>query len=134
MQSRVAPPSRRTHQNHGVRWDGIKPMVWVGLGNYATVFGVPKLLGTIVKAFKLVVFFSAIPVGLGLVVASVMRRVAAGHLGSVARTVIFLPQIIPLVAAGIIWGWLLALPGQVNQLLRAVGLGSITRAWLGDFD
>ena len=35
------------------------------------------------------------------------------------------------VAAGIIWGWLLALPGVINQFLRAIGLGVITRAWLG---
>jgi raffinose/stachyose/melibiose transport system permease protein len=116
------------------RWDGIGPMTWVGLKNYATVIGVPNLLGTIGNAFKLVVFFSFIPVALGLVVASVMRRVAAGRLGSIARTVIFLPQIIPLVAAGIIWGWLLAFPGMLNEALRAFGLGGAARAWLGDFD
>jgi raffinose/stachyose/melibiose transport system permease protein len=48
--------------------------------------------------------------------------------------VLFLPQIIPLVAAGIMWSWLLSTDGLVNQVLRAVGLGSLTRAWLGDFD
>jgi raffinose/stachyose/melibiose transport system permease protein len=109
-------------------------MIWVGLKNYATVLGVPNLLGTIGNAFKLVAFFSFIPVALGLVVASVMRRVAAGRLGSIARTVVFLPQIIPLVAAGIIWGWILALPGMLNEALRAIGLGGAARAWLGDFD
>ena len=102
--------------------------------NYATVLEVPDLLGTIFNAFRLVVFFSFIPVALGLVVASVIHRVATGRLGAVARTVLFLPQVIPLVAAGIIWGWLLALPGLINQILKAVGLGAITRAWLGDFD
>jgi len=116
------------------RWDGIGEMTWVGLKNYATILEVPDLLGTIVNAFKLVVFFSFIPVALGLVVASVIHRVATGRLGALARTVLFLPQVIPLVAAGIIWGWLLALPGLINQALRMVGLGSITRAWLGDFD
>ena len=50
-----------------------------------------------------------------------------------ARTVLFLPQVIPLVAAGIIWGWLLALPGLINQILRGIGLGALARAWLGDF-
>jgi raffinose/stachyose/melibiose transport system permease protein len=117
-----------------VRWDGIGPMTWVGLRNYETVLGDPDLLGTIFNAFRLVVWFSFIPVTLGLVVASVIHRVATGRLGVVARTVLFLPQVIPLVAAGIIWGWLLALPGLINQVLRAVGLGAITRAWLGDFD
>lgn len=116
------------------RWDGIGEMTWVGLNNYATVLEDPDLTGTIVNAFKLVVFFSFIPVALGLVVASVMHRVATKRLGAVARTILFLPQVIPLVAAGIIWGWLLAFPGAINQVLRAGGLGSITRAWLGDFD
>jgi len=116
------------------RWNGVGPMTWVGLKNYVTVFEVPDLLGTIVNAFWLVIWFSFIPVTLGLVVASVIHRVATGRLGEVSRTVLFLPQVIPLVAAGIIWGWLLALPGLVNQILKAVGLGEITRAWLGDFD
>jgi raffinose/stachyose/melibiose transport system permease protein len=116
------------------RWNGVGPMTWVGLKNYVTVFEVPDLLGTIVNAFWLVIWFSFIPVTLGLVVASVIHRVATGRLGEVSRTILFLPQVIPLVAAGIIWGWLLALPGLVNQLLKAVGLGEITRAWLGDFD
>src|SRR5512138_1437382 len=116
------------------RWNGIGPMTWVGLKNYVTVFEVPDLLGTIVNAFWLVVWFSLIPVTLGLVVASVIHRVATGRLGEISRTVLFLPQVIPLVAAGIIWGWLLALPGLVNQILKTVGLGELTRAWLGDFD
>jgi raffinose/stachyose/melibiose transport system permease protein len=116
------------------RWNGVGPMTWVGLKNFATVFEVPDLLGTIFNAFWLVIWFSFIPVTLGLVVASVIHRVATGRLGEVSRTVLFLPQVIPLVAAGIIWGWLLALPGLVNQILKAVGLSEITRAWLGDFD
>src|SRR6266496_6168444 len=116
------------------RWNGVGPMTWVGLKNYVTVFEVPDLLGTIVNAFWLVIWFSFIPVTLGLVVASVIHRVATGRLGEVSRTVLFLPQVIPLVAAGIIWGWLLALPGLVNQILMSIGLGALTRAWLGDFD
>ena len=116
------------------KWNGVGAMTWVGLKNYVTIFEVPDLLGTIFNAFWLVIWFSFIPVALGLVVASVMQRVATGRLGEVSRTILFLPQVIPLVAAGIIWGWLLALPGLVNQILKAVGLGELTRAWLGDFD
>ncbi len=116
------------------RWNGIGPMTWVGTRNFETVLEVPDLLGTISNAFQLVVYFSFVPVTLGLAVASIMHRVASGRLGSVARTVLFLPQVIPLVAAGIIWGWLLALPGLINQVLKVVGLGAYTRAWLGDFD
>ena len=116
------------------KWNGVGPMTWVGLKNYLTILQVPNLIGTIKNAFWLVVWFSFVPVSLGLVVASVMHRVATGRFGTIARTVLFLPQVIPLVAAGIIWGWLLALPGLINQILEAFGLGAITRAWLGDFD
>lgn len=116
------------------RWDGVGPATWVGLANYASVISEPKLYETLFNAFRLVLFFSLVPVGLGLVTASVIQRVATGRLGTVSRTVLFLPQVIPLVAAGIIWGRLLSLPGLVNQVLTAVGLGDVTTAWLGDFD
>jgi raffinose/stachyose/melibiose transport system permease protein len=74
-----------------------------------------------------------VPVVLGLLVASTIRRIAQSRLAVVARTVLFLPQVIPLVAAGIMWSWLLSSTGLINQMLSAVGLGSLARAWLGDF-
>jgi raffinose/stachyose/melibiose transport system permease protein len=129
----VLVPLLMSVQYSFVRWDGIGRMTWVGLKNYATIFEVPDLLGTIFNAFRLIIFFSFIPVTLGLVVAGLMHRTAPGRFGGAARTILFLPQVIPLVAAGIIWGWLLALPGLVNQLLRVAGLGAAARAWLGDF-
>jgi raffinose/stachyose/melibiose transport system permease protein len=116
------------------KWNGVGPMTWVGLKNYITVFEVPDLIGTIFHAFYLIIWFSFIPVGLGLVTASLINRVGTGRFGEIARTILFLPYIIALVAAGIIWGWLFSLSGLVNQFLEIVGLGSITRAWLGDFN
>ncbi len=130
----VLQPLALTVQYSLYRWDGVGPATWVGLSNYATVLSEPKLVETLFNAFRLVVFYSLIPVALGLVTASVIHRVASGRLGAVSRTVLFLPQVIPLVAAGIIWGRLLSLNGLINQLLTAVGLGDVTRAWLGDFD
>jgi raffinose/stachyose/melibiose transport system permease protein len=115
------------------RWDGIGPSTWVGLANYRKVFTDPDLSGTILNAFKLILFFSAIPVLLGLVTAATIRRIATSRLATVARVVVFLPQVIPLVAAGIIWSSLLYSNGLVNQLLSHLGLGTVSRAWLGDF-
>jgi raffinose/stachyose/melibiose transport system permease protein len=130
----VLQPLALTAQYSFYEWDGVGPATWVGLSNYRRVFTDPDLLGTIFNSFKLLLFFSVIPVTLGLITASVIHRVTTGRFGSTARAIIFLPQIIPLVAAGIIWGWLLSLPGLINQLLKAVGLESVTRAWLGDFN
>jgi raffinose/stachyose/melibiose transport system permease protein len=130
----VLLPLAITVQYSLYRWDGFNTPVWVGMSNYVTVLTDPDLLNTIFNAFRLMIFFSLIPVTLGLVVASVIRRSATGSLGNVARTVLFLPQVIPLVAAGIVWSVVLSLSGIGNQLLTAIGLEGITRAWLGDFD
>lgn len=114
-------------------WDGIGPSTWVGLDNYSRVFTDPDLVKTIANAFKLIVFFSAVPVVLGLAIASTIRQIATSRLALAARTVVFLPQVIPLVAAGIAWSWMLSSTGIVNQVLKAVGLGDVARDWLGDF-
>ena len=129
----VIVPLLMTVQYSTLKWDGIGPSRFVGINNYVKVLTDPDLVGIIVNAFKLVVFFSIIPVTLGLLVASVIFRVARGRLGATARTVLFLPQVIPLVAAGIVWSWMLSTTGVVNQLLSAVGLGGIARSWLADF-
>ncbi|MEV4804305.1 sugar ABC transporter permease [Nonomuraea sp. NPDC049421] len=129
----VLRPIALTVQYSLYDWNGIGASTWVGLANYGTVFTDPDLFDSLVNAFQLIVFFSVIPVVLGLAIAATIRRIAASRLALVARTVLFLPQVIPLVAAGIAWSWLLASTGVVNQLLSLVGLGGVTRAWLGDF-
>jgi raffinose/stachyose/melibiose transport system permease protein len=129
----VLRPLALTVQYSFYNWDGIGPSTWAGLSNFTTVFRDPALLNIIGNAFRLIVFFSVIPVLLGLAIAAVIRRIAASRLAAVARTVLFLPQVIPLVAAGIAWSWLLSQTGVVNQLLSAIGLGGVTRAWLGNF-
>jgi raffinose/stachyose/melibiose transport system permease protein len=119
----VLRPLSLTVQYSLYDWNGIGRSTWVGLGNYQ------RLL----HAFVLILFFGVVPVVLGLLVAATIRGIAQSRLAVVARTVLFLPQVIPLVAAGIMWSWLLSSTGLANELLSAVGLGRLTRAWLGDF-
>ena len=81
----VLQPLALTIQYSLYRWNGVGPATWVGLSNYATVLRDPDLLGTIANSFKLVLFFSVIPVALGLVTATVIHRVTTGRLGRVTR-------------------------------------------------
>jgi raffinose/stachyose/melibiose transport system permease protein len=115
------------------RWNGVGPSTWVGLANYTRVFTDPTFLGAIINAFILIFFFTVIPVTVGLVLASLIRTIPPGVFSSLSQTILFLPQIIPLAAAGIAWSWMYAQTGAVNQILSAVGLGWITRPWLGDY-
>jgi raffinose/stachyose/melibiose transport system permease protein len=114
-------------------WDGVAPAQWVGLDNFKTVFSDHDLVSVLEHAFQLIIFFSGIPVVLGLAVATLMRRLASRRISAAARAVLFLPQVVPLVAAGIAWSWVLSTSGVVNQALSAIGFGGVTRAWLGDF-
>lgn len=115
------------------KWNGVGPSTWVGFANYVRVFTDPDLLGSIRNAFVLIAFFTLIPVTAGLVLATLIRTMRSGPFSSAAQTILFLPQIIPLAAAGIAWSWMYAQTGAVNQILSAVGLGGITRAWLADY-
>jgi raffinose/stachyose/melibiose transport system permease protein len=115
-------------------WNGIVGGRWVGLANYQRVLTDGDLIEPIVHSFQLVFFFTVIPVCLGLVAAALIHGLADRGFGAVARTVLFLPQVVPLVAAGIAWKWAYASTGIVNQLLSAVGLGAFARPWLADFD
>ncbi|EXG82711.1 carbohydrate ABC transporter permease [Cryptosporangium arvum] len=130
----VLRPLLLTVQYSFYEWNGIGASTWVGLDNYRRLVTDPELFATILHALELILFFSLIPVLLGLFVAAAIRGIATSRLATVARTVLFLPQVIPLVAAGIMWSWLLSSTGLVNALLSGVGLDRVTRAWLGDFD
>ena len=125
----VLRPLASTVQYSLYRWDGVGPSTWVGWDNYRAVLTDPDLHGALGHALVLVGFSTAIPVPLGLLAAAVIRRAGTSR---PVRAVLLLPQAVPLVAAGIAWSLLLSSTGAVNRLLAAVGLGGVTRAWLGD--
>lgn len=113
-------------------WDGITPSTWVGLDNYERVFTDPQVRETFTHALVLILFYSLLPLCLGLVLAALMSRMRVRGL-SLYRALLFLPQVVALVTVGIVWRWVLAPDGPLNAGLEHVGLGSATRAWLGDF-
>jgi raffinose/stachyose/melibiose transport system permease protein len=114
-------------------WNGIGVARFVGLDNYRTVLTSSDELTPLLHAFELIGFFTVIPVVLGLVTAALLHGLPDGPLARTARVVLFIPQVIPLVAAALAWSWVYSSDGAFNQLLRAVGLGGWSRAWLGDF-
>jgi raffinose/stachyose/melibiose transport system permease protein len=114
-------------------WDGVGPSSPAGLANYTAVFTNPAEVSSLIHAFYLIIFFSILPVCLGLVAATIMREIRGKIFGTAARIMLFLPQIIPGAAAGVAWAWMYSQNGVVNQVLRAVGLGSVAQPWLGSY-
>lgn len=113
-------------------WDGLTLGTWVGLGNYAQVVQDVGLREAFGHALVLMFFFGVLPLVIGLALAAILNRARVRGL-SFFRTVIFLPQVVAMVVVAVAWRRIYAPDGSLNALLDAIGLGSLGRAWLGDY-
>ncbi len=125
-------PILRAAQLSVYEWDGLTLGTFVGLDNYAAVVTDPRLREAFGHALVLIVFFSLVPVAIGLLLAAVLNRGRVRGL-PFFRTVIFLPQVVAMVVVAVAWRQIYAPDGSLNDALRGVGLGSLARPWLGDF-
>lgn len=116
-------------------WDGLSSSFnFVGLDNYTSILfrdDVSRLalrnnllwtLGTLL-----------LPSVLGLLLAVALTRNLRGR--NLFRVILYGPGVLPLVAVGLIWGWMYNPQfGFINEFLKVVGLGWLARGWLSDFD
>jgi len=114
------------------KWDGVNQAIWVGLRNYLDVFTDPVLGRSILHALILILFFCGLPIVLGLLITALLTRHRPRGM-AVFRLVFFLPQVLPLVAVGIVWRWVYAPAGILNQVLGWVGIQTQT-GWLGSWN
>ena len=54
------------------------------------------------------------------------------RISSFFRAGFYLPQILPVTTAGVLWGWILSPIGVANIILKAIGLGGLAQNWIGD--
>lgn len=113
-------------------WDGLTLATFVGVGNYVEVFTDSALRAAFGHALILMVFYAVIPVVFGLGLAAILQRGKVRGLGFF-RTVVFLPQVIAMVVVAVAWRQIYAPDGTLNSALSTVGLGGLTRGWLGDY-
>ena len=113
-------------------WNGNTLATWAGLDNYADVVTDPALRASFGHALVLMAFYALVPTVIGLGLAAILNRAKVRGLGFF-RTVVFLPQVVAMVVIAVAWRRMYAPDGTVNDLLGAIGLGSLTRGWLGDY-
>ncbi|MGB5986137.1 MAG: sugar ABC transporter permease [Desulfobacterales bacterium] len=107
-------------------------VAWVGLENWRYVFNDPAMRSALGNTALWAVLFTLLTVGLGLLLAVLLDRVAYEK---IVKSVIFIPAAISMVGAAVIWKFVYAyrpphLPqiGILNALL--VALGGDPRGWL----
>jgi raffinose/stachyose/melibiose transport system permease protein len=114
-------------------WDGLTVGTWAGLDNYDKIFSDPGIRASFVHSLVLIFFYAVLPVVLGLILASLIAHTRVRGV-TFFRAVLFMPQTIATVVVALAWVWIYAPSGPLNEALRTVGLGSLARGWLGDFN
>lgn len=119
------------------RWKGgLAPMRWVGLGNYIDLLSDDAFWTSFRNSISMIVAMVIIPTLLGMVLAATLfdylGRRFGSRVASVLRATYYLPQILPVAVAGVVWNWILnAQDGAVNVLLTGMGMTD-PPDWLGD--
>jgi len=114
------------------QYDVLSPAKWIGLGNYVKMFTDDNLFYT---SLARTLYFTGLSVPLGvlgsLVLAILLNLKVKGTV--IFRTLFFMPSLVPLVSAVVLWLWLLNPDwGIVNTALRNIGLPA--PAWFADRD
>ncbi|MDH2413269.1 sugar ABC transporter permease [Nocardioides sp. CER19] len=116
---------------------GIRPPEWVGLQNWQHLMHDDKFWQSFENSIAMIIAMVVVPTLVGLLIASVLFDLVGkkfgGKVASFLRATYYIPQIIPVVVAAIVVGWI-ARPqdGALNEMLGAVGLDGAQRNWLGD--
>lgn len=111
----------------------LEPPLFVGFEQYSRLFRDPIFL-TVVRN-TLIYAAVAVPLGAALAVGLAVLLQRTGLLATLGRAVVFLPSLVPVAAAAMIWLWLYNPKlGLINRLIEAVigGLGIHGPNWLGD--
>ena len=111
-------------------WTGLKPPAFVGLANFHEIFTGDLFFPHSVTSTLFFAFFTVI-VGTvySFTVAMLLNQRIAGR--GMLRSVFFLPYVVPVIGAAIVWAWMFESNfGVINYGLNLVGLNKVK--WLGD--
>ncbi|QQO09905.1 carbohydrate ABC transporter permease [Breznakiella homolactica] len=104
-------------------WNMLKPMQWVGLENYITAFTSPEFYESLKVTFIYVLVAVPACVIIGLLIGLLLDWITFAK--SLFRLLLFLPVIISMVVAAVVWRWIFdPNVGIVNQVLYSMGFKS----------
>ncbi|MHB1455902.1 MAG: carbohydrate ABC transporter permease [Armatimonadota bacterium] len=114
-------------------WDIGLPAKWVGLGNFIEMFQSRNFLISLKNILYITIWVVFISTVIPVFVAEMIFAVRNQKAQYWFRIWMILPAIIPSVVTLLIWRFIYdGSIGLLNALLKAVGLTSWTRVWLGD--
>jgi len=114
---------------------GLSPMNWIGIDNYIALFQDAAFWTSFRNSLAMIVAIVVVPTLLGLLLAALLfdflGRKFGPRVASFLRATFYLPQILPVAVAGMLWNWILnAQTGALNEMLRSMGITNPPN-WLG---
>jgi len=121
------------------KWQGVGAPVWIGLANYQKAIVDSQFWKAFQNNLLLIISITVIPTIVGLFLAAFLFEFVSSKIGrgvaNFFRASYYIPQIIPVVAAGVTWKWILQPDwGVANYILTQMGLTNLTHDWLGSAD
>ncbi|ERH57609.1 sugar ABC transporter permease [Bacillus velezensis] len=115
-------------------WSSFQPeKTFIGFKNYIDLFHDPVFFTALRNNVLYAVISLICQVGGGLILAAVLEDRLVRKWSPFFRTVFFLPVVISMTVIALLFDFIYNPEiGLLNQLLEAVGLDELTRAWLGD--
>lgn len=118
-------------------WNGITSPTFIGVENYERAAHDKTFWLAFENNLYIIVSMTVIPTIVGLLLAAFLYDFVANKIGKAAATIFragyYLPQILPVAIAGVVWRWILQPRwGVLNWLLGLAGIEP--QNWLGDAD
>ncbi|AOL26052.1 carbohydrate ABC transporter permease [Bacillus subtilis] len=116
------------------QWSSFSPeKTFIGLKNYVELFHDPVFYQALTNNVLYAVISIVCQVFGGLILAAVLEDKLVRKWSPFFRTVFFLPVVISMTVIALLFDFIYnPETGLLNQLLQAIGLDQLTRAWLGD--
>ncbi|NTU27127.1 sugar ABC transporter permease [Bacillus tequilensis] len=116
------------------QWSSFSPeKTFIGLKNYVELFHDPVFYQALSNNVLYAVISIVCQVFGGLILAAVLEDKLVRKWSPFFRTVFFLPVVISMTVIALLFDFIYnPETGLLNQLLQAVGLDQLTRAWLGE--
>ncbi|MCO4849407.1 carbohydrate ABC transporter permease [Bacillus vallismortis] len=116
------------------QWSSFSPeKTFIGLKNYVDLFHDPVFYQALANNVLYAVISIVCQVFGGLILAAVLEDKLVRKWSPFFRTVFFLPVVISMTVIALLFDFIYnPETGLLNQLLQAVGLDQLTRAWLGE--
>jgi raffinose/stachyose/melibiose transport system permease protein len=116
-------------------WSGVGKPRFVGLANYQRLIQDRAFWSAFEHSIWFIVAMAIVPTALGLLLAAVVFDYIEPRFGqrlsSTFRAAFYLPQVLPVAVAGVVWGWILNPYGAINAVLQRLGVEDPPN-WLGD--